>query len=72
MDEIYEKKNELDLLDELIGDLDNALEAASESITPSVTSDPLFYLRNVRKKYMEKKMELSDELIDLMLNKLEE
>ena len=72
MDEIYEKKNEPDLLNEMIEDLDDAIKVASKSITPSFTSDPLLYFRNMRKKYMEKKMELSDELINLMLDKLEE
>lgn len=72
MDEIYEKKNELDLLNEVIDDLSDAMEAASKSIVPSLTSDPLLYFRNMLKKYKEKKADLSDELIDLMLNKLEE
>ena len=72
MDEIYEKKNELDLLNEVIDDLSDAMMKASKSITPSLTSDPLFHFRNMLKKYNEKKMELSDELINLMLDKLEE
>ena len=68
---IHEKKNEVDLLNEVIDDLRDAIDEASNLIKPSITSDPLFYFRNMLKKYKEKKADLSDELINLMLNKLE-